>query len=134
MFADEREVLRVLWDFLGFGGPDLKFKLVDNLLLDGKIWQARMVWEDGQKKYSSNYQTLLGEGLLLRSEGDLQGAIRSLKKCVRVNPESFRSLLELSVSYYIAGDTVEAERTLQKAELGVKNLRQLKKVRNLFTS
>ena len=40
----------------------------------------------------------------------------------------------MSPSSYIAGDTVEAERTIQKAELGVKNLRQLKKVRNLFTS
>ena len=62
MFADEREVLRVLWDFLGFGGPDLKFKLVDNLLLDGKIWQARMVWEDGQKKISFQLPDAVGGG------------------------------------------------------------------------
>ncbi len=132
MYSDERDVLGVMRDFLGHGGPDWRFKMADNLILDGKITEARKFLEEGRALFGEHYLTPLAEGLLLRAAGDVRGSIEAIRRSADMNRTAFRPRLELAVSYRLQGNTSRAFAEKEEAEKRVVNLRQLKRLRRLF--
>ncbi|MZH13764.1 MAG: DUF2723 domain-containing protein [Nitrospinae bacterium] len=130
-YKEEREVLKVLYDFLGLRGPDWHLKMVDNLVLDGKNNEGRLQWEKMRKHFPNRFQTFLAEGLVLRSEGNFQGAIDSFHQASGLEPGAFRPYFEKSRTLLMSGKKDKAVSFLKIAEKKIKSLKDLKQIRNV---
>ena len=67
-YKEEREALMVMHEFLGQRGVAWHLKMVDNLILDGKLEDARKKWETMKNKFPDFFATHLAEGLVFQSE------------------------------------------------------------------
>jgi tetratricopeptide (TPR) repeat protein len=130
-YKNEREVLKVIYDFLGQRGADWHLKMVDNLLLDGKKKEARAFLKIMRESFPDEFQTLLAEGLLLASEEDYQTAIQTLNHSSKILPDAFRPFLEKSRVWLASGKKENAIAILKLAEEKVKTLKDLKQVKNI---
>ncbi len=130
-YEEEREVLKILYDFLGLRGPDWYLKMVDNLVLDNKRNEGRLQLEKMRKYFPENFQTYLAEAFVLRSEGDYQGAIDSLSRASNLEPEAFRPIFEKSKTLLMFGEKEKAISILKTAEKKIKSLIDLKQIRNV---
>jgi len=127
----EREVLKVLYDFLGHRGADWHLKMVDNLILDGKKKEARRLWEKMRESFPDTFQTILAEGLLLKSEGNYQAAIDSFKRASGIEPDAFRPYLEKSYAWTALGNKEKTVLALDRASKKMKTLKDLKQIRSV---
>jgi hypothetical protein len=127
-YVEEREVLKVLYDFLGHRGPDWHLKMVDNLILDGKKKEARRLWEKMRESFSDKFQTFLAEGLLLKSEGNYQAAIDSFNRASNIEPNTFRPHME---KCYIWMDLGNIEKTVLNLNLASAKMKTLKDFKRL---
>ena len=130
-YKNEREVLKVIYEFLGQRGADWHLKMVDNLLLDGKKKEARALWKKMRESFPDEFQTLLAEGLLLKSEEDYQAAIQTINHSSNIEPEAFRPFLEKSRVWLASGKKENAMAILKVAEGKMKTLKDLKQVKNI---
>ncbi len=130
-YEEEREVLQVLYDFLGQQGPDWHLKMVDNLILDGKKNEGRLQWKKMRKYFPDSFQTFLAKGLVQKSDKDYQGAIDSFSLAINVEPDAFRPFYEKSILMLMAGKREEAVANLKISEKKIKSLKDLKKVRSI---
>ncbi len=130
-YKEEREVLKVLYEFLGLQGPDWHFQMVDNLILDGKKNEGRLQWEKMRKYFPDNYKTNLAEGLVHRSEGNYQDAIDSFNQASKLELEAFRPHFEKSRTLLMFGSKEKAVSVLKIAEEKIESLKDLKQVRNV---
>ena len=89
-YKEEREVLKVMQEFLGNSGVVWHFKVVDNLIQDGKLEVARQNWEAMKKRFPDFFETYLAEGLLLSKEGEWIKALRSYNIASGKNQKAFR--------------------------------------------
>ena len=128
-YKEEREVLKVMHEFLGYGGPSWYFKMVDSLVLDGKLDEAWREWEIMKKALPELFETHFAEGLLLNKEGKLELALRSFRIAAEKRPERFRPYLEMAVTLMAAGDIKDSERALEQAGFRVTSLQELHQVR-----
>jgi putative PEP-CTERM system TPR-repeat lipoprotein len=71
---------------------------------------------------SRTKEDLLQEGVRLRSEGNLQGAVVLLKNALEKDPNYFEARYELAEAYLLSGNLERAERELQKVELQAPSL------------
>jgi tetratricopeptide (TPR) repeat protein len=127
-YDEEREVLKVLYDFLGHRGADWHLKMVDNLVLDGKKKEARRLWKKMRESFPDKSQTLLAEGLLLKSEGNYQGAIDSFNRASNIEPDTFRPHMENSYIWMALGDKEKTILNLNLASTKMKTLKDFKRL------
>jgi hypothetical protein len=130
-YQEEREVLKVLYDFLGLQGPGWHLQMVDNLILDGKKNEGRRQWEKMRKYFPDSFQTFLATGLVQKSEKDYQGAIDSFSMASNIKPDAFRPIFEKSIVMLVAGKREQAVANLKVAEKKIESLKDLKKIRNI---
>lgn len=130
-YKEEREVLKVLYDFLGLRGPEWHLKMVDNLILDGKKKEGKRQWEEMRNLFPEKYQTYLAEGLVLKSEEQYDGAIRSFNHALETDPDAFRPNLEKSLVWLASGNKERTLLALRAARGKLKTLKELKQIRNV---
>ncbi|GJL78985.1 MAG: hypothetical protein NPINA01_19740 [Nitrospinaceae bacterium] len=136
-YEDEREILKLMRDFLGQQGADWWFKQIESLRLDGKIKRA---WEElaiMKKKFPNQFETHFMEGLLLHTEGDWKGSIRHLKQAVALNPNAFKPRLELGKVLQMMGQAEQAAKAWVAARQNIRTLRdwnEMQEVRQALTS
>ncbi len=127
-YENEREVLQLMNQFLGQGGIDWQFMLIDNLILDRKLTAAKEKLEILQTRFPNHFKTHLLEGLLLRAEGNLEAAKKLLEEVVALNPNAFRPRLELGRVRQLMGDGDRAEMELDAAKKNVRTLQEWKQL------
>lgn len=127
-YEEEREVLKVIYDFLGQRGADWHLKMVDNLTLDGKKKEARRLWEKMREYFPDKFQTFLAEGLLLKSEENYQAAIDSFNRASNVEPDTFRPYLEKSYAWINSGRKDKSVLALNFADKKMKTLKDFKQL------
>jgi hypothetical protein len=130
-YDEEREVLKVLYDFLGHRGTDWHLKMVDNLTLDGKEKEARRLWKKMRESFPYKFQTLLAEGLLLKSEGDYQGAIDSFNRASNIEPDTFRPYMEKCYAWMALGNKEKTVLHLNLASAKMKTLKDFKRLKKI---
>ncbi len=133
-YQEERDVLKLTYEFLGLRGLDWQFKQVDNLILDGQVKQARQHFNAMQNNFPDHYRTRLMAGLLLRAEGKLSDSITSLEEAAKLAPEAFRPQLELGRSYFSMGEREKASLAWERARENVQSLPELMRLRAQMTS
>nr|NIQ00105.1 hypothetical protein [Nitrospinaceae bacterium]NIR54208.1 hypothetical protein [Nitrospinaceae bacterium]NIS84623.1 hypothetical protein [Nitrospinaceae bacterium]NIT81418.1 hypothetical protein [Nitrospinaceae bacterium]NIU43702.1 hypothetical protein [Nitrospinaceae bacterium] len=131
-YAEERAALRVMYEFLGQRGPDWHFQWIDNLVLDGKLEQARSALAALQRDFPAHYKARLAEGLLLRAEGNREGALDAMIEAVQIRPDAFRPRLELAATYRAAGEPDHFKEELTQARKNAGTLRDLHLLQNRF--
>jgi hypothetical protein len=127
-YDEEREVLKVLYDFLGHRGADWHLKMVDNLILDGKKKEARRLWEKMRESFPDKFQTLLAEGLLLKSENNYQSAIDSFNRASNIEPNIFRPYMEKCYIWMALGNKEKTVLLLNLANTKIKTLKDFKRL------
>jgi hypothetical protein len=127
-YAEEREVLKLMNEFLGKREADWQFKMVDNLLLDGKPESARQYLETLSTQFPTSQENWLAQGLLARTEDNMSAVTESFRKAGAINTDDYRPNLELAVTYSKAGDTEKFHQEMDVAYHKVKNLREWLKV------
>ncbi len=131
-YKEEREVLMLMQEFLGHGGPAWDFKMVDNLILDGQMQEARKKWETMSNNYSEFYETHLAQALLLHKEGEDEMALQVFKIASDKNQKAFRPYFESAKIRIELKDPGKAKSDLEQARARITSLRELKQVQNLF--
>jgi tetratricopeptide (TPR) repeat protein len=127
-YEEEREVLKMIYDFLGQRGADWHLKMVDNLVLDGKKKEARRLWEKMRESFPDKFQTLLAEGLLLKSEGNYQAAIDSFNRASNIEPDTFRPYIEESHVWMASGSKEKTVLALNRANKKMKTLKDFRRL------
>lgn len=130
-YKEEREVLKVIYDFLGQRGEMWHLKMVDNLILDGKPKEAEIYLRKMKQVYPNKYKTFLAEGLLQNSKKNFAGAIQSYAQASKIAPDEFRPYYEKSRAVWMSGNIESARENLKVAEKNMTTLKDLKKIRNL---
>ena len=130
-YKEEREALMVMHEFLGQRGVAWHLKMVDNLILDGKLEDARKKWETMKNKFPDFFATHLAEGLVFQSEENYEGAIRSFNRALKADPEAFRPYLEKSLAWLGSGNKEKTISTLRVARKKIKTLTDLKRIRSV---
>lgn len=123
-YADEREVLKLMNEFLGKREADWQLKMTDNLMLDGKPDEARQYLDALKKQFPATQENWLAQGLTARAEGRFAESAEFLRKAGTIRPDSFRPNLELAITYNNAGDMEKVGPELDSAVRKVKNLRE----------
>jgi tetratricopeptide (TPR) repeat protein len=131
-YKEEREVLKVMHEFLGNRGVVWHLKVVDNLILDGKLGSARKNLEAMKVKFPELFETDLMEGLLFSREGDPVKALQSFKAAAEKNPKSFRPYFEAAEVFMTLGSSEKANQALEKAKARVVSLGELNQVQERF--
>ena len=117
----------MLYDFLGHRGPDWHLKMLDNLVLDGKKKEARRLWEKMRESFPDKFQTILAEGLLLKSEENYQGAIDSFNRASNVEPNIFRPYMEKCYALMASGNKAKTVLSLNLASSKMKTFKDFKR-------
>jgi tetratricopeptide (TPR) repeat protein len=130
-YKEEREVLKIIHDFLGQDDEGWHLKMVENLMLDGKKKEAARLRHKMREFFPDKYQTYLAEGLLLKDKEDYQAAIQSFKRASTIEPEAFRPSLEVSQAWLESEKKENAVAALKEAEKKIKTLKDLRQVRNV---
>ncbi|MFT4578009.1 MAG: tetratricopeptide (TPR) repeat protein [Nitrospinales bacterium] len=130
-YEDEREVLKVIYDFLGQRGADWHLKMVDNLILDGKKKEARRLWEKMRESFPDKFQTFLAEGLLLKSEENYLAAIQSFNRASNVEPDTFRPYMENCYVWIASGNIEKTVLALNLANKKMKTLKDFKRIEDV---
>jgi len=133
-YREEREALKLMYDFLGDRGGGWWFKRVDNLRLDGLIKKAREEFAIMKKKFPNQFETLFIEGLLLREEGGLENSMTLLERAVALHPNTFRPRLELAKTLQMMGQKKRAADERDRAEKSIRSLRELRQMQQALTS
>ena len=128
MYEEEREVLKVIYDFLGQRGADWHLKMVDNLVLDGNKEEAKRLWEKMRESFPDKFQTLLAEGLLLKSEEDYLAAIQSFNRASSFAPDAFRPYMEKTYVWVDSGNKEQTVLALNVANKKMKTLKDFKRI------
>lgn len=126
MYEDEWKVLRVMRDFLGTQSPEWWLKAVENRLLSGKLSEAREQWNSTPSSLRETAPLLLAEGLLLRAEGNVVGAVNSFEKAAVLDGRAFRPHMELALSHRLSGDAGKADAEWMLAQRNVRSLLDFK--------
>ncbi len=127
-YDEEREVLKILYDFLGHRDADWHLKMLDNLVLDDKKKEARRLWEKMRELFPNKFQTLLAEGLLLKSEEDYQSAIDSFNRASNIEPDAFRPYMEKCYAWIVSGNRKQTILALNVASKKMKTLKDFKRI------
>ncbi len=130
-YDEEREVLKVLYDFLGHKGADWHLKMVDNLILDDKKKEARRLWKKMRKSFPDKFQTPLAEGLLLKSEKNYQAAINSFNRASNIEPDAFRPYIEKTYAWIVSGNRKETILSFNVANKKMKTLKDFKRIKRV---
>lgn len=133
-YQQEREVLKLMYDFLGHRGPDWWFKRIDNLILDAQNKKARQEFALMKTQFPNQFETLFMEGLLLRAEAKLEESIKHLQQTVALKPGDFRPRLELAKTLQMLGKDEQAARELDGAKKNIRTLREWKRMQKELTS
>jgi tetratricopeptide (TPR) repeat protein len=131
-YEEEREVLKVIYDFLGQRGADWHLKMVDNLVLDDNKEDARRLWEKMRESFPDKFQTLLAEGLLLKSEENYSAAIRSFNRASIVDPDAFRPYMEKTYVWIASGNKEKTAFALNVSNKKMKTLKDFKRLNNFW--
>jgi len=129
-YAEEREALLLQYEFLGARSPELYLKWVDNLILDGRLNEARLKWNEMGKRFGGRTEYKLAEGLILRAGGDEQAALDAFNAVLAGGDESYRPLIEAAVSRYRLGEVDKARELARLAREKVIGLRELYFIRH----
>jgi tetratricopeptide (TPR) repeat protein len=127
-YKEEMEVLTVMREFLGLGGAAWYFQMVNNLILQEKLEEARETWQTMKKQFPEYFETWLAEGLLLSKEGDFEKAFGSLKIASEKNRKSFRPYFESADIWITLKDPKKARQALAESRARVTSLGELKQV------
>jgi len=130
-YEEEREVLKVLYDFLGHRGADWHLKMVDNLVLDDNKKEAKRLLKKMRVYFPDKFQTHLAEGLLLRSEESFQDAIDSFNRASTIAPDAFRPHIEKSYAWMASGNKEKTVLAVNLASRKMKTLKDAKQIRNV---
>ena len=134
-YAREREVLEIIFNFLGKKhAATWNFRLLDNLLLDNDLQNAERVMDKMRQNFPGQYDTWLAEGLARRARGEFSDSLVSLQKAADMRPNQFRPRLEMAVSHWSKADRINAQKELDAARERVINLRQLEMIRKAVSS
>ena len=87
-----------------------------------------------QQNFSGQYFTLIGQGLLQKTRGEIKASLESFKKAANMRPSEFRPHLEMAILHWSNADVSKAENELNEAKKRMVNLRQLKMIQNAVTS
>jgi tetratricopeptide (TPR) repeat protein len=131
-YKEERATLLLMKEFLGHGGVTWDFKMIDNLILEGRLEEARKNWEMIRQQFPGKFETNLAEGLLLSKEGKWDEALHSFKHASDINPKSFRPHFESAKTRMMLKDPESAKKDLEQARARVTSLRELNQVHKLF--
>jgi len=130
-YEEEREVLKVIYEFLGQRGADWHLKMVDNLVLDGKKKDARRLWKKMRESFPDKFQTFLAEGLLLKSEEDYQAAIHAFNRASNIEPDAFRPYMEKCYVWMASGNKEKSVLALNLANKKMKTLKDFKRLEDV---
>jgi tetratricopeptide (TPR) repeat protein len=133
-YREERQVLKLMHDFLGQQGPDWWFKRIDNLILDAQNKKAGEELVIMKTRFPNRFATLFIEGLLLRADGKLDASRKQLQRAVALKPKEFRPSLELATTLKMMGEDEQAARELDRAGKNIRNLREWKRMQQELTS
>lgn len=133
-FSEEREALRLSHDFLGQRGLDWQFRMVDSLIQDQMLDEARTRWETMRAAFPDSFEVQLTEGLLEQAEGNTALAIRLFQDASRQRKDHFRPHLEMAKAYLNMGLTDLVQEEYEIAYQKAKNLRELTLVRQMVSN
>ena len=134
-YAQEREVLEIIFNFLGMKyEASWNLKKLENLILDNDMSGAEQVMDNMRQNFSGQYYTLLGQGLIQKSKGEFNASLESFRKAADMRPVEFRPHFEMAILYWSIGDAGNAEIELSEAKKRMINLRQLKMVQKIVVS
>ncbi|KMP12694.1 hypothetical protein UR09_00425 [Candidatus Nitromaritima sp. SCGC AAA799-A02] len=133
LFPQERQALNLAHEALGHPERDYLPRMIDNLILDGKIEDARKQWKLMLKQFPNHYWTYLGKGLLLRAEKNFEESLLAIQKAVELNPTHFRMRLELATAYRLTGDIDSEKRAFKETLERARNLTEIKFLRQRMT-
>jgi tetratricopeptide (TPR) repeat protein len=127
-YKEEMEALTVMREFLGLGGAAWYFKMVNNLILQGKLEEARETWQTMKKQFPDFFETWLAEGLLFSKEGNFEKAFGSFKIASEKNQKSFRPYFESADIWITLKDPKKARQALAESKARIASLGELKQV------
>ncbi len=134
-YAREREVLEIIFNFLGKKyEASWNFRLLDNWLLDNDLQNAERVLENMRRSFPGQYDTWVAEGLTQRARGEAAASLKSFQMAAAMWPTEFRPHLEMAVSHWAKEDRIKAQKELNEAIKRVINLRQFEMVRKAASS
>jgi len=98
-------------------GNPLAFEMMQAKLLGayGSPTDAELRFREWSSRPEDRLPALYGTGLLLRRQGQLEGAAQSLKQAVSLRPDLSPVLVELGVTYFEMGQVDKAASVLQSA-------------------
>ncbi|MFQ5444691.1 MAG: tetratricopeptide repeat protein, partial [Nitrospinales bacterium] len=133
-YAQERDALRLGYDFLGQRGLDWQFKMVDNLIQDQLLDEARDRWEAMRAVFPDSYEVLLTEGMLENAEGNTALAIQLFQDASRQRMNHFRPHLEMAKAYLSMGLTDLVQQEYELAHQKAQNLREISLVQQIVSN
>jgi tetratricopeptide (TPR) repeat protein len=125
MYAEEREALELQFNFLGQNSPENYLKWVENLILDGRLDEAKAKWREMAEGFSGSSPFHLAEGLIARAEGRTDAALHSFEKAMAGAPENYRPAIETAVLLLERGDRKQAVALARRALGQAKSLREV---------
>ncbi|MBI4389797.1 MAG: hypothetical protein HY580_06410 [Nitrospinae bacterium] len=128
-YSEEREVLRLMNEFLGKRDAAWQLRMADNLILDGQAEEAGPYVETLRNSFAGSPEAWMAEGLLARAEGRPGDSIGPFLKAAALSPGDYRPHYELAGAYRQVGEPGKALPELDAAFKMVKNVRELSLVR-----
>ncbi|MBI5427126.1 MAG: DUF2723 domain-containing protein [Nitrospinae bacterium] len=128
-YSEEREVLRLMNEFLGKRDAAWQFQMADNLVLDGKLEEAGRHVETLRNVFAGSPEAWMAEGLLARAGGAPEDSVQPFLKAAALSPGDYRPRYELAEAYRQMGEPERALPELDAAFKMIKNVRELSLVR-----
>jgi tetratricopeptide (TPR) repeat protein len=128
-YGDERKVLQVMHDFLGSGGRKWHLRMIGNLVLDQKHDEALSLLKVLKEKFPKSYETHVSDGILLRSSGKLEAAVKAFTRATNLDSESYFPHFQMALIYQKQGKLNEAKIQFNLATGKIKTMRELQLLR-----
>ncbi|MBI4382435.1 MAG: DUF2723 domain-containing protein [Nitrospinae bacterium] len=128
-YSEEREVLRLMNEFLGKRDAAWQFQMADNLVLDGKLDEAGRHVETLRNVFAGSPEAWIAQGLLARAGGRPEDSVPPFLKAAALSPGDYRPRYELAEAYRQMGEPERALPELDAAFKMIKNVRELSLVR-----
>lgn len=97
----------------------------ENLILDGRLDEAKAKWREMAEGFSGSSPFHLAEGLIARAEGRPDAALHSFEKAMAGAPENYRPAIETAVLLLERGDRKQAVALARRALGQAKSLREV---------
>jgi hypothetical protein len=128
-YSDERKVLQVMHDFLDARGRKWHLRMIKNLVLDQKHEDALSLLKFLKEKSPNSYETHVSDGILLRSSGKLEAAVKAFTRASQLDSESYFPHFQMASIYQNQGKLNEAKIQSNLAIGKIKTMRELQLIR-----